>query len=705
MGSEASAAAGGRGQAAGQSGQAGFVGRLIAGRYRLAGLIGVGAMGAVWLARDELLDVDVAVKEIRPPFAPDPAAGAGGPAGTAAPVSEDADGWVRSSAVWVAQALREARNAARLRANPHVVTVHDAVVDGGAPWIIMEAVAARSLQEAVEDDGPRPLAEVARIGLAVLDALVAAQRLGVVHRDVKPSNILLAHDGRVLLTDFGIAASDADPTLTQPADGDLPSGTPAYMAPERLRGGPTTLTADLFALGATLLFAADGVAPFHRDSVVASLHAVLYAQPEPARDLGPLTPVIAGLLAKDPVARLRADGAAALLSRALRALDRSAALAILPSLPPSPPSPAPAALPPSPSDGPADSPPSPDGPGPVPAAGLPPAVAIPPSPVSQRPRRAARTSPRPQPGPVGSGRPGGTSQTAAQQVEGQTRPGGTSSPSRPRPTARPVARPAEASTATPVLLGQLDARATEFGSLGEPGGPDSLGDDAEIGGDGRDGRDGGGARWVGGGRSSPVPMPLGVVAVVVLLLAGVAAWAIGAAGGGGNHAPPLSSPSSISSPSSTSPAVLAPFGTGAAGAGTAGSGGTTAAGGAGAVPAAMLGRWHGTVTQGTDLTGIGLDGTIYTVPPARFEVTLDIRGGEADAAVGTSSTSEGCVADLLLREVGMREIQVQEVLTRSNVRCTGAYRLQLTLNDDGTLGYFYDATLIYSAGLATLTRM
>ncbi|WP_131804147.1 serine/threonine-protein kinase, partial [Pseudofrankia sp. BMG5.36] len=341
MGSEAEASAG-RIRPVGPpegAGSAGAAGRLIAGRYRLVELIGVGAMGAVWLARDALLDVDVAVKEIRPPFAfADPDGARAGDGEGAGPDSADggsADGWEASTGAWVAQALREARSAAQLRANPHVVTVHDAVVDDGAPWIVMEAVAASSLQEAVARDGPRPLAQVAQIGLAVLDALVAGQRLGVVHRDVKPSNILLAHDGRVLLTDFGIAASAADSTLThQPGEGGLPSGTPAYMAPERLRGGPATLTADLFALGATLFYAADGAAPFHRDSLLASLHAVLYDLPEPTRDVGPLAPVIAGLLTKDPAARLRADGAAALLTRALRLLAGTAAL----SPPPPPPS-------------------------------------------------------------------------------------------------------------------------------------------------------------------------------------------------------------------------------------------------------------------------------------------------------------------------------------------------------------------------------
>ncbi|OHV36417.1 MULTISPECIES: serine/threonine-protein kinase [Pseudofrankia] len=642
------------------AGPTGAIGRLIAGRYRLADLIGVGAMGAVWLARDELLHVDVAVKEIRPPFAfagPGVAGGAGGPGGGAhdgaggngaqGADGGSADGWVASTATWVAQALQEARSAAQLRANPHVVTVHDAVVDDGAPWIVMEAVAARSLQEAVARDGPCPLAEVARIGLAVLDALVAGQRLGVVHRDVKPSNILLAHDGRVLLTDFGIAASAADPTLThQPVGAGLPSGTPAYMAPERLRGGPATLTADLFALGATLFYAADGLAPFHRDSLLASLHAVLNHQPEPARDVGPLAPVIAGLLTKDPGARLRADGAAALLTRALRLLTNDARPA-------------------------AQLPPSPDGPGPIsPPAGVPVLHASPPD----RP-------PLPD-GPLAERSPHGRA----------PEPPGSKPPAPEPPTTTPprLGRPG-ASSAAPVPLGQLDPAA---------GGP---------------GEDGGGGGRAGLHRPLPLPVPPGVAAVVaVLLLLGLAAWGIGAARGGTGPSPPSSTragtaPSGgVTSAAASGPAGATAAGTGAAAtAGTGGSGGIAATGGAngaGVVPVGMLGRWHGTVTQGVDTSGVAPDGSTFTLPPIRFEVTLDLRGGVIGQTVGTSRSSEGCVADLVLREAGVAQMDVQEILTQNNMVCIGVFRVRLTLNGDGTLGYYYDPTVVTSAGLATLTR-
>ncbi|ADP82858.1 serine/threonine-protein kinase [Pseudofrankia inefficax] len=562
-------------------------GRLIAGRYRLADLIGVGAMGAVWLARDEVLDVDVAVKEIRPPFAftrP----------GTD-PGSDEDDSWADSTGAWVSRALREARNAARLRANPHVVTVHDAVVDDGAPWIVMEAVAARSLQEAVDEDGPLPLADVARIGLAVLDALVAAQALGVVHRDVKPSNILLAHDGRVLLTDFGIAAADTDPTLTQPPDGGLPSGTPAYMAPERLRGGPTTLTADLFALGATLLFAADGVAPFHRDDVVASLQAVLFDEPEPSRDLGPLAPVIAGLLLKEPAARLRADGVAALLTRAQRALG--AGIAALP----------PAAADVRPPRGPAGQP-----------------VAL-----GFADVEAEATEPA-----------DGTSRARAGDAEAA----GFAAPDPPVPDAAPV------------HLGQLD-----LGTLASPGRVDVPGRRR---------------------RSFPLsvslllPAPLAALAVVVVLaLVGLAAWGAVAAGADLDGAP-RSTPSARVATRGASPTATAPGGRGPLG------------GRAGAVPGEMVGNWFGTVTQN----------------PVTFDVTLRITGGEVGETVGRSVSSEGCGSDLVLREAGVSAITVQEVITQANQRCTGAFRLLLTLNSNGTLGYFYDATVITSFGVATLNR-
>ncbi len=283
-------------------------GRLVAGRYRLLTHLGSGGMGTVWRAYDEVLRVDVAVKEIR------------------FPADLDGDEWAGQ----VDAAMREARNAARLRGNPHVVTVHDAVEQDGLPWIVMDLVPADTLAATVERDGPLPVARVAGIGLAVLDALTAGQRLGVLHRDVKPSNILLARDGRVLLTDFGIATHTSDPTLPERHSGggeplvqtavDLLAsrgGTPAYMAPERLLGRPATLAGDLFALGAVLYFGVEGNAPFLRDSLPLTIGAIVRAEPPPMLRAGPLAPVIAGLLAKSPATRLKAAGAAALLRYAL----------------------------------------------------------------------------------------------------------------------------------------------------------------------------------------------------------------------------------------------------------------------------------------------------------------------------------------------------------------------------------------------------
>ncbi|WP_163552802.1 serine/threonine-protein kinase [Candidatus Frankia alpina] len=273
-------------------------GRLVAGRYRLAEWLGAGGMGTVWRAYDEVLRVDVAVKEIRFPADLDDAERAG----------------------QVDTAMREARNAARLRGNPHVVTVHDAVEQDGLPWIVMDYVPAATLAATVERRGPLSAERAAQVGLAVLDALVAGKRLGVLHRDVKPSNILLAHDGRVLLTDFGIATRVSDPTLT----GGLGSGgTPAYMAPERLLGGAATLAGDLFALGATLYLAVEGVSPFQRESVPLTVGAVVHADPPDFTRAGPLVPASMGLLAKSPASRLRPDGAYALLTRALSASARA----------------------------------------------------------------------------------------------------------------------------------------------------------------------------------------------------------------------------------------------------------------------------------------------------------------------------------------------------------------------------------------------
>jgi eukaryotic-like serine/threonine-protein kinase len=255
--------------------------RLLAGRYRLGLVIGHGGMGTVWRARDVLLNRDVAVKEIVWP-----------------PHLNDGE---RETAR--RRALREAQMAARLN-HPNVVGIYDIVEEDGRPWIVMELVPYRSLREIVGEDGPLAPAESARIGVAVLTALRAAHAEGVLHRDVKPANILVGPDGRVVLTDFGIARAADSSALT--TSGVL-VGSPSYISPERARGEQAGTPGDLWALGASLYAAVQGRPPFERDGVLASLTAVVADDPEPAPHAGPLWPVISGLLRKDPSQRLDAD--------------------------------------------------------------------------------------------------------------------------------------------------------------------------------------------------------------------------------------------------------------------------------------------------------------------------------------------------------------------------------------------------------------
>jgi serine/threonine protein kinase len=262
---------------------------MLAGRYRLGAVIGRGGMGAVWRARDELLNRDVAVKEIVWPVQLDPAE--------------------RETAR--RRAVREAQLAARL-SHPNVVGVYDILEEDGRPCIVMELVPFRSLRDAVAEDGPMSPAEAARLGLSVLVALRAVHEAGVVHRDVKPANILLGPEGRVVLADFGIAKAADSPALT--ASGVL-LGSPSYLSPERARGDRADAAADLWALGASLYAAVEGRPPFERDSVIASLTAVVADEPEPAPRAGLLWPVIEGLLRKDPAARLDAAGAERMLRR------------------------------------------------------------------------------------------------------------------------------------------------------------------------------------------------------------------------------------------------------------------------------------------------------------------------------------------------------------------------------------------------------
>ncbi|WP_433515190.1 protein kinase domain-containing protein [Nonomuraea sp. CA-143628] len=262
---------------------------LLAGRYRLLSQLGQGGMGTVWRAMDELLRQEVAIKEVRLP-----------------PDLDDA-----SRAELLERTLREARAAARLRSHPSIVTVHDVVLDGGRPWIVMELVRGRSLDQAVRTNGPLPPRQVAGIGLRMLDALGAAHASGILHRDVKPANVMLTDDGRVLLTDFGIATVAGDAALTQTG---LLTGSPGYIAPERLRGEADGPLADLWALGATLFTAVEGGPPFARANQAAVMAAVLMQEPAPARLAGPLTPVLAAILEKDPVRRCPPDQVAGWLN-------------------------------------------------------------------------------------------------------------------------------------------------------------------------------------------------------------------------------------------------------------------------------------------------------------------------------------------------------------------------------------------------------
>jgi hypothetical protein len=269
--------------------------RLVAGRYRLLSPLGQGGMGRVWRARDEVLGREVAIKELAPP-----------PGLTASERTE-----------MQARSRREARAIAQLN-QPNVVQIFDVVESGdGDPWIVMEYLPGRSLDEAMQE-GTMPSARVAQIGLDLLKALGAAHELGVMHRDVKPGNVLLTDDGRAVLTDFGIATVPGDPYVTRTG---LLIGSPAYIAPERAREGKDGPAADLWSLGATLYAATEGKPPFGRPSTIETLAALASDPVPPPRQAGTLAPVIMGLLKKDPADRLDGPAAQRMLSRVL---DRDA---------------------------------------------------------------------------------------------------------------------------------------------------------------------------------------------------------------------------------------------------------------------------------------------------------------------------------------------------------------------------------------------
>ncbi|MGX1473428.1 UNVERIFIED_CONTAM: serine/threonine protein kinase [Streptomyces canus] len=257
--------------------------RLIAGRYRLLSPLGEGGMGTVWRARDEVLHREVAVKEVRAPH------------GLATSEVERL----------YARLEREAWAAARV-ANRNVVTVYDVATQDGRPWIVMELVRGISLAELLDAEGPLSPQRTAHIGAEVLSALRAAHEAGVLHRDVKPANVLLSNDGRVVLTDFGIAQVEGSSALTMTGE---VIGSPEFLAPERALGRTPGPESDLWSLGVLLYAAVEGNSPFRQTTPLSTLRAIVDEELPPPYRAGPLTPVIEGLLRKDPAERLPADRA------------------------------------------------------------------------------------------------------------------------------------------------------------------------------------------------------------------------------------------------------------------------------------------------------------------------------------------------------------------------------------------------------------
>ncbi|MDL4814523.1 serine/threonine-protein kinase [Actinomadura opuntiae] len=270
--------------------------RLLARRYRLVTQVGRGGMGTVWQAHDEVLGRDVAVKEVILPHG----------------LTDE------ERAVHHKRTFREARTAARL-GHPGVVTVYDVVEEDGRPWIIMELIKARSLDQVIKQEGPLEPRRAAEIARQMLAALHAAHQAGVLHRDVKPSNVLITGAGRMgeraVLTDFGIATASGDATLTQTG---LVMGSPAYIAPERARGRTAGPASDLWSLGVTLYAMLHGRSPFERSEPMAALVAVISDEPDPPEKGGRLIPVIEGLLRKNPDQRMDAIEAGALLDDIVR---------------------------------------------------------------------------------------------------------------------------------------------------------------------------------------------------------------------------------------------------------------------------------------------------------------------------------------------------------------------------------------------------
>ncbi|WP_328791096.1 MULTISPECIES: serine/threonine-protein kinase [unclassified Streptomyces] len=261
--------------------------RVISGRYRLLEPIGRGGMGVVWRARDEVLAREVAVKEVRAPAGLEPT---------------ELERLYR-------RLEREAWAAARV-SHRGVVTVYDVASEGGRPWIVMELVRGLSLADVLEAEGPMTPQRAAHIGEQVLAALRSAHDSGVLHRDVKPGNVLIANDGRVVLGDFGIATLEGSSAITMTGE---VVGSPEFLAPERALGRDPGPASDLWALGITLYAAVEGVSPFRQATALDTLRAVVDAELPPPRRAGALEPVLEGLLRKDPAERLPAAEAARML--------------------------------------------------------------------------------------------------------------------------------------------------------------------------------------------------------------------------------------------------------------------------------------------------------------------------------------------------------------------------------------------------------
>jgi serine/threonine protein kinase len=269
-----------------------LAGRYVSnGRYALVRELGRGGMGIVWLAKDTVLGRDVAVKELMVP---------GG-----VPVDQRAE--------YTERVLREARIASRL-ADPGVVTIHDLIKQDNDTFIVMELIDAPTLEDLVTKNGPLPAAKVVKLADELLSVLEVAHKAEIVHRDVKPSNVMVPSRGTAKLTDFGIAQAFDDPKLT--SIGTI-LGSPAYMSPERMQGGDPSPIWDLWALGATLFFAAEGKGAFERATLPATMVAVMTEEAEIRRSSGALAELITGLLHRDPADRISGVQARALIEQAM----------------------------------------------------------------------------------------------------------------------------------------------------------------------------------------------------------------------------------------------------------------------------------------------------------------------------------------------------------------------------------------------------